>query len=74
MPVRTGPKIVANETSAASRPVPMRMSPVIGEMPVGSNRYHVPPISTSTYAWKSGGPSAGIRAVVDPGARSATGS
>ena len=48
MTVRTGPKIVANETSAASRPVPMRSNPVIGEIPVGSNMYQSSPTNTST--------------------------
>src|SRR5688572_12749919 len=38
----TLPKMVANATSLASRPVPMRTSPVVGQIPVGSKMYHRP--------------------------------
>ncbi|TBR14698.1 MAG: hypothetical protein EPO43_06635 [Rugosibacter sp.] len=33
------PNMVANATSAASRPAPILTSPIRGEMPVGSNTY-----------------------------------
>ena len=52
-----GSNIVAKATSAASRPVPMRIRPVIGVRPVGSNNHQRSPIHASTYEWKSGGPS-----------------
>ncbi|EWS61094.1 hypothetical protein Y695_04545 [Hydrogenophaga sp. T4] len=35
----TPPKMVANEASAASRPVPMRTKPMGMAVPDGSNRY-----------------------------------
>ena len=61
MPELTRPNIVANATSAASRPVPMRIRPVSGEMPVASNSHQRSPMNASQYEWKSGGPSAGRR-------------
>jgi hypothetical protein len=42
------PNIVANETCAASRPVPSLTSPIGGTTPVGSNRSHRSLSKTST--------------------------
>ena len=53
--MRAEPKNVANGTSSASRPVPMRMRSGSAARPVASNRYHWWPRYTSTTAWKSGG-------------------
>ena len=44
----TVPKMVANATSLASRPVPMRRSPMRGEIPDGSKMYQRSPRYTST--------------------------
>jgi hypothetical protein len=44
----TVPKIVANETSLASRPVPMRSNPIRGEIPEGSKRNQRSPRYAST--------------------------
>jgi len=49
------PVMVATETSAASRPVPMRTSPNTDVNLVGSNRYHLPARNASMNPWKSGG-------------------